>query len=52
MREFLVDIYGSDGLPFNTRFGSGAPIGRGLVQLLNERVRGAHRTASRGSRAT
>jgi alpha-ketoglutarate-dependent taurine dioxygenase len=35
VREFLVDTYGSDGLPFNTRFGSGAPIGPDIVQLLN-----------------
>ena len=35
VREFLVDTYGSDGLPFNTRFGSGAPIGPEIVQLLN-----------------
>src|SRR6185312_12973393 len=27
VREFLVDTYGGDGLPFNTRFGSGAPVG-------------------------
>ena len=40
VREFLVDTYGSDGLPFNTRFGSGAPIGPDIVQLLNERLRG------------
>src|SRR5918998_5162642 len=24
VREFLVDVYGADGLPFNTRFGNGA----------------------------
>ena len=42
VREFLVDTYGGDGLPFNTRFGSGAPVGPEIVQLLNERLRGAH----------
>ena len=36
VREFLVDVYGADGLPFNTRFGNGDPIGDDIVQLLNE----------------
>jgi alpha-ketoglutarate-dependent taurine dioxygenase len=36
VREFLLDVYGSDALPFNTRFGNGDPIGEGVVQLLNE----------------
>jgi alpha-ketoglutarate-dependent taurine dioxygenase len=36
VREFLVDVYGADGLPFNTSFGNGAPIGADVVQLLNE----------------
>ena len=36
VREYLVDIYGEDGLPFNTRFGNGDPIGEDIVQLLNE----------------
>ena len=36
MREYLVDVYGEDGLPFNTRFGNGDPIGEDVVQLLNE----------------
>src|SRR3954465_10954607 len=36
VREYLVDIYGEDGLPFNTRFGNGDPIGEDVVQLLNE----------------
>src|SRR2546426_7039278 len=27
VREYLVDLYGEDGLPFNTRFGNGDPIG-------------------------
>ena len=42
----------SDGLPFNTRFGNGDPIGEDVVQLLNERLRGQHRRASRGRPAT
>jgi alpha-ketoglutarate-dependent taurine dioxygenase len=36
VREFLVDMYGADGLPFNTRFGGGDPIGEEVVELLNE----------------
>jgi alpha-ketoglutarate-dependent taurine dioxygenase len=35
VREFLVDVYGPEGLPFNTRFGGGDPIGEDVVQLLN-----------------
>src|SRR5882724_9415336 len=31
-----VDVYGEDGLPFNTRFGNGDAIGADLVQLINE----------------
>jgi alpha-ketoglutarate-dependent taurine dioxygenase len=36
VREFLVEMYGADGLPFNTRFGDGEPIGEDVVELLNE----------------
>src|SRR3954447_2789390 len=36
VREFLVDTYGAEGLPFSTRFGGGDPIGEDVVQLLNE----------------
>src|SRR5216110_656216 len=36
LREYLVDIYGEDGLPFNTRFGNGDPIGADVIQLINE----------------
>jgi alpha-ketoglutarate-dependent taurine dioxygenase len=36
VREYLVDIYGADGLPFNTSFGGGDPVGEDVVQLLNE----------------
>lgn len=35
VREFLVDMYGEDGLPFNTRFGNGEPITEDIVQLIN-----------------
>jgi alpha-ketoglutarate-dependent taurine dioxygenase len=36
VHEYLVDVYGAEGLPFNTRFGNGDPIGEDVVQLLNE----------------
>jgi Taurine catabolism dioxygenase TauD, TfdA family len=36
VREYLVDVYGADGLPFSTRFGGGDPVGGDVVQLLNE----------------
>jgi hypothetical protein len=36
LREYLVDLYGEDGLPFNTRFGNGDPIGADIVQTINE----------------
>ncbi|SMF09685.1 TauD/TfdA family dioxygenase [Pseudogulbenkiania subflava] len=36
VREYLVDVYGEDGLPFNTRFGNGDPIGPDIVQTINE----------------
>ncbi|MFK0291839.1 TauD/TfdA family dioxygenase [Streptomyces sp. NPDC090442] len=35
IREYLVDEYGADGLPFNTFFGNGDPIDADTVQLLN-----------------
>ncbi|MEV6737783.1 TauD/TfdA family dioxygenase [Streptomyces sp. NPDC051104] len=35
VREYLVDEYGEDGLPFNTRLGDGSPIGEDIVALLN-----------------
>src|SRR5882672_2174072 len=36
LREYLVDVYGEDALPFNTRFGNGDPIGADIVQTINE----------------
>lgn len=35
IREYLVDVYGPDALPFNTRFGGGDPIGEDVVELIN-----------------
>jgi alpha-ketoglutarate-dependent taurine dioxygenase len=34
VHEYLVDVYGEDGLPFNTRFGNGDPISQDIVELL------------------
>ncbi len=36
VREYLVDLYGEDGLPFNTRFGNGDPIGAEVVASIND----------------
>src|SRR5204863_515021 len=36
VREYLVDLYGEDGLPFNTRFGNGDPIGPEVIQMIDE----------------
>lgn len=36
VREFLLDMYGPDGLPFTTAYGDGAPLGEDVVDLLNE----------------
>jgi alpha-ketoglutarate-dependent taurine dioxygenase len=36
VREYLVDVYGADGLPFNTRFGNGDPIGEDVIELVND----------------
>ncbi|MFD7027570.1 TauD/TfdA family dioxygenase [Streptomyces sp. NPDC059917] len=36
IREFLVAQFGPDGLPFNTRYGDGAPIDADTVRTLNE----------------
>jgi alpha-ketoglutarate-dependent taurine dioxygenase len=36
LREYLVDVYGEDGLPFNTRFGNGDPVGPEIVQTINQ----------------
>jgi alpha-ketoglutarate-dependent taurine dioxygenase len=36
VREYLVEVYGPEALPFNTRFGGGDPIGEDVVRLLNK----------------
>jgi alpha-ketoglutarate-dependent taurine dioxygenase len=35
VREYLVDMYGADGLPFNTGFGTGEPLTEEIVELIN-----------------
>jgi alpha-ketoglutarate-dependent taurine dioxygenase len=35
VHEYLVEMYGAEGLPFTTAFGSGAPVGEEIVELLN-----------------
>ena len=35
IREYLVDVYGADGLPFNTRFGTGEPLTAEIVDVIN-----------------
>jgi len=36
VRDYLMDLCGEDGLPFNTRFGNGDPIGPEIVESINE----------------
>ena len=36
IREYLVDVYGADGLPFNTFYGNGDPVGDEAVRVINE----------------
>ena len=36
VREYLVDVYGPEALPFNTRFGNGDPIGPDIVEAIND----------------
>ena len=35
IREYLVDVYGADGLPFNTGFGTGEPLTAEIVDVIN-----------------
>ena len=35
IREYLVDVYGAEGLPFNTGFGTGEPLTAEIVELIN-----------------
>ncbi|SDM86650.1 TauD/TfdA family dioxygenase [Allokutzneria albata] len=36
VREYLVDVYGQDNLPFNTRFGDGGEITQDVVEVINK----------------
>jgi alpha-ketoglutarate-dependent taurine dioxygenase len=36
VREFLVDTYGPQGLPFTTLFGNGQPVGADVVEIIGE----------------
>jgi alpha-ketoglutarate-dependent taurine dioxygenase len=36
VREYLIDLYGEQGLPFNTRFGDGEAFGADVVRAINE----------------
>jgi alpha-ketoglutarate-dependent taurine dioxygenase len=35
VREYLVEMYGEEGLPFNTRFGTGEPLTEEIVEQIN-----------------
>jgi len=35
IREYLVEMYGAEGLPFNTGFGTGEPLTEEIVELIN-----------------
>ena len=50
VREYLVEVYGQDGLPFTTFFGNGDPVGADVVDLLNADLRGAHRPRALAAR--
>ena len=36
IREYLVEVFGSDGLPFNTSFGNGDPVSEDMVEAIND----------------
>ncbi|MEU6699193.1 TauD/TfdA family dioxygenase [Pseudonocardia sp. NPDC046786] len=36
VREYLLEVYGPDGLPFTTRFGDGEPLHPELVELITD----------------
>lgn len=36
VRDYLVEVYGEDRLPFDTGFGNGDPIGEDVVALVND----------------
>jgi hypothetical protein len=44
VRDYLVAVYGAEGLPFNTAYGDGTPIDADTVETINA----AYRDAARG----
>lgn len=36
VREMFINDYGPNGLPFNTYFGDGEPIDKGVIQIINQ----------------
>ncbi len=36
IREYLVEVFGSDGLPFNTSLGNGDPVTEDMVEAIND----------------
>ncbi|MBP2328602.1 alpha-ketoglutarate-dependent taurine dioxygenase [Kibdelosporangium banguiense] len=36
IRDYLIDVYGADALPFNTHYGNGDPISADVIHLLNK----------------
>jgi hypothetical protein len=53
VREYLVDVSGAEGLPFNTRYGNGDPIGEDVGEhvpgSMNDQ-RAAHAVGDAGPR--
>jgi hypothetical protein len=41
IRDYLVDVYGPDGLPFNTAYGDGTPLTAETVETINAAYRAA-----------
>ncbi|MFF7372232.1 TauD/TfdA family dioxygenase [Streptomyces tricolor] len=41
IRDYLVDVYGPDGLPFNTAYGDGTPLSAETVETINAAYRAA-----------
>lgn len=35
VREYLIDMFGEEGLPFDTRYGNGEPVGEEVIAMLN-----------------
>ena len=46
VREYLVEVYGADGLPFNTGFGTGEPLTEDDRRADQRGLRGQHRAGA------